>query len=281
MTEMADFASLCRQAAETILATDALLIGAGAGMGVDSGLPDFRGPQGFWRAYPAFRGQRFEEISNPVWFRKDPEQAWGFFGHRLNLYRATSPHAGFAILRRWGETRRHGYFVFTSNVDGHFQRAGFDADRIVECHGSIHYVQCADACSSDISPADTIALDVDETTIRARPPLPRCPRCGGLARPNILMFGDWGWNSRRTEAQERRYREWLAEVGGSRLAVIELGAGLSVPTVRFECECAGGRLIRVNPRDSVAPPHSIAISVGALQAIQEIDRFIGAGAPRT
>ena len=64
-------------------------------MGVDSGLPDFRGPQGFWRAYPVFRGRRFEEISNPVWFRTDPEQAWGFFGHRLNLYRTTPPHAGF------------------------------------------------------------------------------------------------------------------------------------------------------------------------------------------
>ena len=85
----------CRLAAEVILDADALLIGAGAGMGVDSGLPDFRGPEGFWRAYPAFRGRRFEEVSNPVWFQRDPEQAWGFFGHRLNLYRATAPHAGF------------------------------------------------------------------------------------------------------------------------------------------------------------------------------------------
>ena len=50
---------------------NALLIGAGAGMGVDSGLPDFRGPEGFWRAYPAFRGRRFEEMSNPVWFDRD------------------------------------------------------------------------------------------------------------------------------------------------------------------------------------------------------------------
>lgn len=127
---------LYQQAAEAILAADALLIGAGAGTGVDSGLPDYRGPQGFLRAYPAFRGRRFEEISNPVWFRTDPEQAWGFFGHRLNLYRTTVPHMGFEILRRWGESRQRGYFVFTSNVDGHFQRAGFDSGRILECHGS-------------------------------------------------------------------------------------------------------------------------------------------------
>ena len=87
------------RAAEAIRNADALLIAAGAGMGVDSVLPDFRGPEGFWRAYPLFRrlGRRFEEMSNPAWFVADPELAWGFFGHRLNLYRSTEPHAGFAL----------------------------------------------------------------------------------------------------------------------------------------------------------------------------------------
>ena len=73
-----------QQAARSLLAAHAFLIGAGAGMGVDSGLPDFRGPKGVWWAYPAFRGRQFEEMSNPVWFQRDPEQAWRFFGHRLN-----------------------------------------------------------------------------------------------------------------------------------------------------------------------------------------------------
>jgi NAD-dependent SIR2 family protein deacetylase len=45
-------------------------------MSVDSGLPDFRGDEGFWNAYPPFRGRRFAELSNPYWFRADPEQAW-------------------------------------------------------------------------------------------------------------------------------------------------------------------------------------------------------------
>ena len=151
---MMDLEEAYRQAADAILAAHALLIGAGAGMGVNSGLPDFRGPEGFWRAYPAFHGQRFEDISNPVWFKCDPEQAWGFFGHRLDLYRATAPHAGFEIVRRWGESRPQGYFVFTSNVDGHFHRAGFAPDRIMECHGSIHFLQCVDGCTDAIWSAD-------------------------------------------------------------------------------------------------------------------------------
>ncbi len=244
-------------------------------MGVDSGLPDFRGPEGFWRAYPAFRGQRFEEISNPVWFQRDPEQAWGFFGHRLHLYRATIPHAGFEILRRWGKSRPLGHFVFTSNVDGHFQCAGFAPDRILECHGSIHFLQCVDGCTDAIwSAAETTVL-VDENTLRARPPLPQCIRCGQLARPNILMFGDGGWISHRSDEQQRRYRDWLEQLAGKRLAVIEFGAGTAVPTVRWECEDRGVQLIRVNPRDPEAPPGSIVLPVGALQAIQAIDTMIG------
>src|SRR6187431_2394616 len=87
-----------QQAATAIRDADAILIGAGAGMGVDSGLPDFRGDAGFWKAYPPFKGRSFSSMSNPLWFRSDPALAWGFFGHRLNLYRGTAPHAGFEIL---------------------------------------------------------------------------------------------------------------------------------------------------------------------------------------
>jgi NAD-dependent SIR2 family protein deacetylase len=265
------------RAAQAIRDADALLIGAGAGMGVDSGLPDFRGAEGFWRAYPLFArlGKRFEEMSNPAWFRSDPELAWGFFGHRLNLYKAASPHAGFEILRRFGEERRHGYFVFTSNVDGHFQKAGFDADRIVECHGSIHYLQCVDRCGEEIWPADELAVVVDEQTIRAAPPLPCCRRCGGLARPNILMFGDWDWRSQRSDEQALRYEEWNGRQRDSKLAVIELGAGLAVPTVRYECQRRAGRLIRINPRDSRVPDGQISLPLGALDALRRIDEQMG------
>ena len=270
-----DLEQAWQQAAATILAADALLIGAGAGMGVDSGLPDFRGPEGFWRAYPAFRGRRFKEMSNPVWFQRDPEQAWGFFGHRLHLYRATAPHAGFEILRRWAESRPLGYFVFTSNVDGHFHRTGFSPDRVLECHGSIHFLQCADGCADSIWSAEGTTVLVDEDTIRAKPPLPLCIRCGRLARPNVLMFDDWGWISNRSDEQQQRYRQWLGQLAGRRLAVLEFGAGTGVPTVRRECERRGGQLIRVNPRDMAAPPGSIVLPMGALQAIQAVDRMIG------
>jgi NAD-dependent SIR2 family protein deacetylase len=261
-------------AAEAIRSADALLIGAGAGMGVDSGLPDFRGPEGFWKAYPPFRGQRFADLSTPHWFRTDPALAWGFFGHRLNMYRAAVPHQGFACLRRWGQERPLGAFVFTSNVDGQFQKAGFAQEVVIECHGSIHFLQCTDHCGQPIYAADEIDLEVDEATFRAKSALPACPRCGALARPNILMFNDGGWNEARTAQQLARYETWLDRVEGRRVAAIEIGAGLAIPTVRRECEKQGTLLVRINPQDADAPPGGIAIRMGALEALQAVDAVL-------
>ena len=89
-----------KSAAAEIKAADAVLITAGAGMGVDSGLPDFRGTTGFWNAYPVIAklGLSFEEMADPSWFEKSPNLAWAFYGHRLHLYRATVPHNGFNLL---------------------------------------------------------------------------------------------------------------------------------------------------------------------------------------
>ena len=266
-----------RRAAEAVAGSEALLIGAGAGMGVDSGLPDFRGPEGFWRAYPAFRGRQFAQMSNPVWFRDDPALAWGFFGHRLNLYRTAEPHGGFQILRRWADRVPLGAFVFTSNVDGQFQKAGFDPDRVLECHGSIHHLQCARPCRPDIWPADGLAVDVDPETIRARSELPRCPACGGVARPNILMFGDMEWVADRTTDQRRRYMAWRWPLHGKRVVSVELGAGLAIPTVRSECERAGRVLVRINPREADAPAGGIGLPLGALDALRRIDARLAGG----
>ncbi len=269
-------AAIARAAAH-LRDADALLIGAGAGIGVDSGLPDFRGDQGFWRAYPplAALGIRFVEMANPRHFARNPELAWGFYGHRLALYRVTVPHEGFAILRALGQRMAHGSFVFTSNVDGQFQRAGFEAGRIVECHGSIHHLQCTRPCNETIWPADAVEPRIDPATCLMAPPLPHCPRCGALARPNILMFNDSAWLDTRTEAQYARFDAWLGQV--RRLVVIELGAGSNVPSVRRMCETRRAPLIRVNPREHrVATGNGVGIAAGALEAMRRLRASLSA-----
>lgn len=267
-----------KRAAAALREADALLVTAGAGMGVDSGLPDFRGNEGFWKAYPpmAALGVSFVEMANPFWFERDPALAWGFYGHRLNLYRRTVPHAGFGRLLEIGKTKKEGYFVFTSNVDGQFQIAGYDEDRIEECHGSIHHLQCARPCSQDIWEGRGISLDVDESQFRARDPLPRCPRCGALARPNVLMFNDWDWIPHRTRMQSERFHRWLESLTARKasLAVVELGAGKAVATVRMTSEAAAraGKttLIRINPRDTDVPAGHLSIPLGAAEGILRI-----------
>lgn len=263
------------RAAELIRDAKRIFIGAGAGMGVDSGLPDFRGDEGFWRAYPPYRhlGLAFVELANPTWFERDPRLAWGFYGHRLQLYRSTIPHPGFQILREWMTGSGDGW-VFTSNVDGQFQKSGFSAAHIVECHGSLHHLQCVKSCTDAIWPADSAVVDVDPQTFRARDPLPHCPRCGSLARPNVLMFGDGWWCETRTANQRAQFERWIETLINGQTVVVECGAGLAVPTVRYTCELIAARwgtpLIRINPHEAEGPPGTLSLAGGALEALTAI-----------
>lgn len=274
-------------AARLVRDAQALIICAGAGMGVDSGLPDFRGNEGFWRAYPALGRARlrFTEMAQPAAFERDPHLAWGFYGHRLRLYRDTEPHEGFAILRRWAAGKPGGGWVFTSNVDGQFQKAGFPQDAVEECHGSIHHLQCSRDCQGCTWPAGELRPDIDTERCQWRGALPRCPHCQALLRPNILMFNDWHWNPDRTECQASRRREWLARLRAQMLrpVVIELGAGTAIATVRHfamrtrqACDELGARLIRINPREpGVSGPQDVGLPLGALEALRAVDALLG------
>jgi NAD-dependent SIR2 family protein deacetylase len=269
-----------RLAAARIAAASGLLITAGAGMGVDSGLPDFRGTEGFWRAYPALgaAGMRFEAVASPVTFHADPRLAWGFYGHRLNLYRATRPHAGFALLQRIAQRLPDGAFVFTSNVDGQFQKAGFDDDAIYEVHGSIHHLQCLRPCGARIWAGADLAPEIDAARCRLTSDLPRCPDCGGHARPNVLMFGDDGWIATRAAAQRRHYERWRART--PRPVIVELGAGTAIATVRRLGDTLGVPLIRINVREpQVSRLGHLGIAARAREALEAIAAALQASGP--
>ncbi|BCG46664.1 NAD-dependent protein deacetylase of SIR2 family [Citrifermentans bremense] len=273
-----DLSRSFEQAAEIVAQAQALVVTAGAGMGVDSGLPDFRGDQGFWTAYPLYRrlGISFVDAANPEHFERDPSFGWGFYGHRTNLYRETVPHPGFQQLLQWAERYRLDCFVATSNVDGQFQKAGFAADAVLEFHGSIHHLQCTRPCSNTIW-ENREQFRIDTETMRADR-VPLCPRCGAAARPNILMFGDYGWISDRTGRQQERFRQFLSRVGQGRIVVVELGAGTAIPTVRAASERIGAlakaRVIRINPREpQIHAPH-LSLPCGALEGVQGIEEML-------
>jgi NAD-dependent SIR2 family protein deacetylase len=168
--------------------------------------------------------------------------------------------------------------VATSNVDGQFQRAGFDAERIAEVHGSIECMQCTKRCGVGLFPADPYHVQVDESTCRATGVLPACPACGALARPNIFMFGDLDWDGSRSAGQHKRLNAWLGMPSPRRVTIIECGAGLGIPAVRRFSEQAaaqlGAKLIRINPREPEAPAGQIALQQSALAALKAIDALL-------
>jgi NAD-dependent SIR2 family protein deacetylase len=263
-------------AKQKIEEADAILITAGAGMGVDSGLPDFRGDEGFWRAYPVIKdlGYSFVDMANPEWFETQPELAWAFYGHRLNLYRETVPHKGFAMLKALVEAKED-YFIFTSNVDGQFQKAGFPEAKIYECHGSIHHMQCTQ-CSTEIYSADEVEVEIDMKVFEAKN-IPRCPACNEVARPNILMFGDWNWDSSRSDAQSVRFERFKQRVrhNNHKIAIIEIGAGTHIPTVRHQSEYTASELngfvVRINPRDyQIEAELGVGVALGGLAGLLEV-----------
>ncbi len=264
------------RAAELIDGAGALLVCAGAGMGVDSGLPDFRGDEGFWKAYPPYErlGISFVELADPRHFAEDPELAWGFYGHRHALYRATVPHEGFRLLLSWGSRKPGGVRAFTSNVDGQFQKAGYP--HVAEAHGSIHHLQCLSRCTTEIWPSDDVEVSIDEDTMRALDPLPSCPRCGGLARPNILMFGDYDWLGQRGQAQLDELTAWRR--AHRDLVVVELGAGQAVPTVRRYSELASaatGALVRINPREpQIRHGRGVSLASNGLETLKALDALL-------
>lgn len=267
-----------RHAAELISNANAIVITAGAGMGVDSGLPDFRGNQGFWNSYPMYQrlNLSFVQAANPEHFERDPLFGWGFYGHRTNLYRSTVPHQGFSLLSDWIKRFELDHFVVTSNVDGQFQKAGFNDDRILEVHGSIHHLQCTVPCNRNIW-SNNADIEIDETSMRALS-APECPSCERVARPNILMFGDYSWLHQRTSAQEENFDTFLQQNQHGKLVVVEMGAGSAIPTIRNLSERLGQqqqtRVLRINPREAhISAPH-LAFADGAVATLSKIETML-------
>jgi len=294
------WATEVKLASEYIQSATAILIVAGAGIGVDSGLPDYRGPQGFWKAYPLLKekGLSLESMSHPDWFITDPKAAWGFYSHRAQLYHSATPHEGFKYLLDMVNSKQGNYFVFTSNIDSQFQKAGFDHNKIYECHGTLAYLQCTNPDCDEVWEAmpDDIPLVNDQ--LQAISALPICPGCGAIGRPNVSMFGDTNntWKDSRSSLQRHSLLRWLRQVYGNfdvsirlrrskrnkrrdHLVILEIGCGISLHSLRMEVELllsnpnnSENRIhcIRLNPTDYEIRPGNIGIGLGAREALQQI-----------
>ena len=262
---------------KVIEAAEVVIITAGAGMGVDSGLPDFRGNEGMWKAYPALGEKKidFTSIANPKQFKQFPELAWAFYGHRFDTYKSTTPNIGFDILQEIVKSKKD-HFVVTSNVDGHFQKAGFDSEKVYEVHGRINKLQCTECNASPWDAPDDLKFDVNVETFSVdKADMPKC-KCGAIARPNIMMFNDFQFNSEETTKQEEAFNKFMNtyDKDNTKIVIIEIGAGTSIPTIRHIGEhieeFVGAKLVRINPRESQGPKGTFSVEMGGVEALIEI-----------
>lgn len=164
-------------AIELVAASERITVLTGAGISTDSGIPDFRGPNGVWTRNPAA-----EKASDIRYYVSDPEVRRAAWQSRLEMPAFTAePNAGHRAiveLERIGVL--HG--LVTQNIDGLHQRAGNDPDRVIEVHGTVWWTRCLD-CGDRRPMPDTL------DRVRAGEDDPPCLVCGGLLKSDTISFG--------------------------------------------------------------------------------------------
>ncbi len=170
----------------------------GAGVSTESGIPDFRSSQGLWRDIDPMK------VASIGALREDPEAFYAFYRRRLGMLEAVKPnraHEVIALLEERGYVRA----VITQNVDGLHQKAG--SRRVLELHGSLRKTVCLD-CEGEFG-----------GELLAGEGVPECPRCGGVLKPGVVLFGEPLPNDVLEEAYELSRQADLHIVLGSSLVV--------------------------------------------------------------
>lgn len=201
---------------------EAVTVLTGAGVSAASGVPTFRGPEGLWRRF------RPEELATPHAFAHNPLLVWEWYAWRRERIAACSPNPAHHVIAEWSR-RVHRFTLITQNVDGLHEKAG--TDNVVRFHGSLWDLRCWNACGT--------APWHDERVPLAEMP-PRCPACGGLARPGVVWFGE-GIDPHVMARSERATRCDLFLVIGTSSVVYPAAALTSLAASNGSCT------VEINP----------------------------------
>jgi NAD-dependent deacetylase len=205
--------------ADSIRTHQPCVVLGGAGVSTESGIPDFRSPEGIWARYDPM------EVASLDGFRRDPARVWEFYARRLAVLADAEPNDGHRALARLEELGLVEAIV-TQNVDGLHQRAG--SRNVLEVHGSIRGAVCP-ACG----------MQAGAERVRTLLPLPVCA-CGEILKPGVVLFGELLPVATLESATELARRARLLLVVGSTLEVHP------VASLPFETLRAGGSLAIVN-----------------------------------
>jgi NAD-dependent deacetylase len=198
---------LIQRAAKDILSSKKTIAFTGAGISVESGIPDFRSAQGLWQKYDP------EEYATIYAFHSNPDKVWLMLKDMFLLIgaaRANAAHIGLAELERMGYLSS----VITQNVDGLHQAAG--SRNVIEFHGTHRTLSCL-KCSSTI---DGASLKMEDLP-------PRCSRCSSLLKPDVVFFGEAiPWEAQAMSFKESKSCSAVLVIGTS--AVVYPAASIPI-----------------------------------------------------
>ena len=166
-----------KRARDMIQAASSVVILTGAGVSTDSGVPDFRGPQGVWTKNPLA-----EKMSNIRYYMTDPEVrrlAWqSRLTHPALSAIPNDAHNSIAAFEEAGKLLT----LITQNIDGLHQAAGNEANKIIEIHGTIHRVVCM-SCKKKTNMLDELER------VKGGELDPTCSSCSGILKSDTIFFG--------------------------------------------------------------------------------------------
>jgi NAD-dependent deacetylase len=167
-----------------------LVVVTGAGVSAASGIPTFRGEEGYWTV--GSKEYRPEEMATWGSFQRMPDDVWQWYLYRLGVCRAAKPNGGHKALVEIEKSLGDRFHLVTQNVDGLHLRAGSTLKRTHQAHGNIEYMRCASKCTIELFPIPKRVKPKQkgEPLTKADKRALRCPKCGGRARPHILFFDE-------------------------------------------------------------------------------------------
>jgi NAD-dependent deacetylase len=164
----------------------------GAGISAESGIPTFRGPEGYWQV--GSRHYHPQEMATNAAFRAMPDEVWAWYLYRRSVCRAAAPNPAHHALAALEKARGDRFLLVTQNVDGLHLRAGNTLARTYQIHGNIDYMRCAAECVPHLFPVPEgvpVAFSKTDSLDDALRAALVCPECGGRARPHVLWFDEY------------------------------------------------------------------------------------------
>jgi NAD-dependent deacetylase len=243
---------LLHRATKALATAKRVLAITGAGISAESGLPTYRGIGGLYNDPQTEDGIPIEVALSGQMFRRRPELTWRYIHQIERACRDASPNRAHQVLALL-ETRALHVAILTQNVDGFHRQAG--SNHVIDIHGDLHALRCS-ACEYHTTVHDYAAL----------PPLPRCPRCDAVVRPDVVLFGEL-LPLDKTAALER-------ELEAGHDVVLSIGTTSVFPYIAgpvLEARRKGVPTIEVNPgQTEVSDLVDIKLAMTACEACEAL-----------